>query len=317
MTTVKSLENTFIYRMLNGNNSVSNGVMGALKEGTILKKENLEEAFMIINKNFKFPLKYKVLEEFERGDIVLVYSPDKVRIPTAMPFFLTRNAHNKVVAVVIVDTYGKMNPETKNVNIDAKKLYTMMEAALMAKTYFHHSHEIAKRNVVITSGSSIYSNMFVRVLNKKYALNADKSKFHKVIFLASKFFMINVLGLADNEMTANYAIRNCVGGNPYTLRELNDAFETENFKDISTFLQALAKPEYGLNLKDLTVRGYLEQFINMYDQSALLSLEYFPYFAYNIISVTNGAYINNQYILEDIVEKHGPKIYTDIASVSR
>jgi hypothetical protein len=291
--------------------------MRALKEGTVLTKANLEEAFLIINKNFKFPLKFTVMEEVEKGDIVLLYSPDNVRIPTSMPFFLTKNAQGKVVSVVLVDTYGKMDKETKYVNVDAKKLYCMMEAAHLARTYYFHSQELAKRNVVITSGSSIYANMFARVLNKKYALNVDKTKYHKVLFLASKFYLINILGLSDGEMAVNYAMKNCIGGNPYILREVNDLMNEEDFKDISLFIKALTRQELGLGLGDLTVRGFLEQFITMYDHSALLSLEYFPYFLYNVLSVTNGAYINNQYVLEDIIEKHGPKLYADVITVNR
>lgn len=313
----KSLESTFIYRHLNGSGAISNGVMKALKEGQVLSKANMEEAFIIINKNFKFPLKHRVLDEVDKGDIVLLYSPKTVRIPTSMPFFLTKNAQGKVVAVVIVDTYGKMNEENKNVNIDPKKLYCMMEGAYLAKSYYFHHEEISKRNVIITNGSSIFANMFARVLNKKYALNVDKSKLHKVLFLASKFYLINMLGLKDNEMTANYALRNCIGGNPYTLREVNEILTEEDYKDLSTFLQALTRPELGIGLGDLSVRGYLEQYINMYDASALLALEYFPYFVYNVVAVTNGAYINNQYILEDIVEKNGPKMYTDLVNIQR
>jgi len=310
--TFKSLESTFIYRHLNEANGITNGIMSALKDGIVLKKENLEEAFMIINKNFKFPMKYSVMEEFEEGDIVLLYSPPNTRIPTCMPFFLTKNAQGHVIAVVIVDIYGKMDPETKSVNIDPKKLYCMMEAAEFARIYFHHYREISKRNVIITNGSSIYSNMFTRVLNRKYALNVDKTKMHKVLFLSSKFYMINLLGMPDNEMTMNYAMKNCPNGNPYVLKEVNDMMKPEDYTDLSTFIKALTREELGLRLNDLTVRGYLESYINMYDASALFALEYFPYFVYNVLCVTNGAYINNQYILEDIVDKHGSKIYADL-----
>ena len=38
----------------------------------------------------------------------------------------------------------------------------------------------------------------------------------------------------------------------------------------------------------------------------------FGNFLYNIISVTNGGYINNQYILEGIVGNTGSKIYADL-----
>ncbi|WP_171567728.1 hypothetical protein, partial [Brevibacillus sp. MCWH] len=75
------------------------------------------------------------------------------------------------------------------------------------------------------------------------------------------------------------------------------------------------KKELSLKMDDLTVRGYLEKFISMYDASALLALEHFAYFIYNVISVVNGAYINNQYILEDIVEKYGPKLYVEMVNL--
>jgi hypothetical protein len=55
----------------------------------------------------------------------------------------------------------------------------------------------------------------------------------------------------------------------------------------------------------------------MYDASALLALEAFPYFLYNVMSVTNGAYINNQYVLEDIVEHNGAKMYADLINMDK
>lgn len=313
----KTLQDTFIYRNLNQSGALGNNVGKLLQHGERLNKTNLEEAFMIINKNFKFPLKYKIMDEVENGGLILMHSPENVKIPTAMPFFLTKDAHDRVVAIIDVDIYGTMNKENKNVNIDAKKLYCMMEAAYLAKVCFAYDKQICNRNIIITNGSAIYSNMITRVLNKKYALNVDKSKMHKVLFLASKFYMVNVLGLADNEMTFNYAIKNCVNGNPYTLKEVNELLTEADYKDFSTFIQALTKPELNLGMGDLTVRGYIEQYINMYDASALLALESFPYFLYNVISVTNGAYINNQYILEDIVDTNGVKIYTDLVNLDR
>lgn len=313
----KSLEKTFIYQHLNNSNGITKAVVSALKKGTMLSKANMEEAFLIINKNFKFPLKYKVLDAIDNGGIRMVFAPHGDRLPTCMPFFLTKGRDNRVVAVVLIDTYGRIDDETKNVAIDPKKLYCLLESAYLAKVYYHHVSEVYKRTTIIKSGSAIYANMFSRVLNKKYALNVDKIKHHKILFLASKFFLINILGLPDNDITANYAMKNCLGGNPYILQEVNDAVDTEAYENLSTFIEALTLPVLSLGMSDLTVRGYLEQFINMYDASALLALEYFPYFVYNVISVVDGAYINNQYILEDIVDKDGAKIYQDLITVDR
>jgi hypothetical protein len=314
---IKSAESTFVYRNLNSGDAMSTAIMSVLQHGTPLGKSNLEEAFIIINKNFKYPLKLKVMEAVDNGIIRLVYSPQKTRIPTCLPFFLTKDNTGRVVAFVVVDLYGKMDEVTKTVTIDAKKLYTIMEAALLAIVFHERNREITKRNIVITSGASIYSNLFTRVLNRKYALNVDKSKLQKVQFLASKFYMLNVLGLEDNEITLNYALKNVVNGNIFQLKELNDIMKLEDYTDLSTFIQALVRPELNLGFKDLTVRGYLESYITMYDGSALFALEVFPYFLYTVMSVVNGAYLNHQYVLEDIVEKHGAKIYTDLLDFVR
>lgn len=312
----KMLQDTFIYKNLNRNDIITTNIGKLLHDGTVLTKNNIEEALLIINKNFKFPLKYKILEEFASGDIILIYGGNTTKLPTCMPFFLTKK-DNRVVAVVSIDTYGTMNKETNYVNIDAKKLYCLMESAYMAKLCFLYNKQVCNRNVVISHGSSIYCNMFTRILNKKYALNVDKNKLQKVLFLSSKFYMLNMLGLQDNDMVVNYAIKNCINGNSLILKEVNDMLNPADYADFSTFITALNKPELNLNFKDLTTRAYLEAFINTFDGSALMALEAFPYFLYNVFAVVNGAYINNQYVLEDIVDIHGAKIYTDLANLER
>lgn len=312
---LKSLGDTFIYQNLNSNNSITKIIPNILKNGKILTQKNLEDVYNIIYKNFKFPLKHKIFEDIENGTIVPIFSPNTVRMITAMPFFLTRDESGKVIAVVLVDMYGSMNKDNESVTIDPKKFYAMLEGAYFAKLCFRRSDVISTNSIVITSGSSVYSNMFTRILNKKYALNTDKIKMHKVIFAASKFFLINILGLRDDEKTFNYAFRNCIGGNHLIMNEFNNLFEPGDFKDLASFIKALSSPRLGLNLKDLTVRNYLEQFIHMYDAACLLSLESLPYFIYNVIAVANGAYINNQYVLEDIVDNHGAKIYNALINL--
>ena len=54
---LKSLQDTYIYKQLNNGNAVTHSISHALQHGTQINKSNLEEAFIVINKNFKFPLK--------------------------------------------------------------------------------------------------------------------------------------------------------------------------------------------------------------------------------------------------------------------
>jgi len=307
---LKSLNTTFIYNNLNKSNAITDNIAGLLSKGRIITTKELEEPLMVIMKNFKFPLKFKIMEAIEAGNIQMRYAIG-TRLPTCLPFFLI-NEKNNIVSVVSIDIYGTYDEENDSVKIDPKKLYCMLEGAYLARLAYMKQDKLVIRSTILSGGSEIYSSMFTRVLNKKYSLNIDKSKMHKVIFLASKFYLINILGLVDSDIVFNYAFKNCPNGNLYSLKEVNEIVDSSAFTNLESFITCLKSPELGLGFKDLTVRGYLEAFINMYESSNLLSLECFPYFLYNVVSVTNGGYINNQYILEGIVGNTGSKIYNDL-----
>lgn len=311
---IRGLEQTYIYSNLNKNGTITNNIMELFSKGFVVTKAHIEEALMIISKNFKFPLKQAVLKDFEDGKLILRYGMTS-KLPTCMPFFLTKS-QGSVVAVISVDIYGSYDKDTDSIRIDPKKLYCMMEGAYLAKLIYFNANRIPTRSSIFATGSEIYSNIFTRVLNKKYALNVDKTKMHKVILLSSKFFMINIMGASDSDMVFNYAIKNCQNGNLYSLKEANDAFNPEAYYSFDKFINELATNKaLGLNLKDLSVRGYLEQFINTYDSSTLFSLESFYYFVYLIICVIDGAYINNQFVLEDLVGNSGAKLYNELVKL--
>ena len=312
----KSLQDTFIYKHLNSNNGITNTISKVMLEGEIVGKDVMQEAFMVIDKNFKFALKNRVMKALDDGQLIMIYAPNNVRMPQAIPWFLTMNSKGDIVAVICIDIYGTRGKDTADIRIDPRKLYCLLEAAYVGRMSYFNSRTMAQRSSILSYGSSVYANMFVRVLNKKYALNVNKDKLNKVLFLASKFFLINLLGMPNNQTTDNYALKTCKNPNNLLIQQMSESFKDEDFTDLSSFILALAT---NVNTKDLvpglTVRSYLEQFIFMYDGSALLSLESLPYFLYNLLSVTHGAYLNNQYNLENIVGPYGAKIYIDISNI--
>lgn len=310
----KSLQDSFVFRHLNGDNHrIENAVNEIIQKGMVLNKSNLEQAFLTINKSFKYSLKQKVLDAYDQGKIVLMYSPEGVKVPTALPFFLFKGNDGQPKAVVVVDIHGNMDKETKDVNIDAKKLYVTMESAYIAVEHFKQVQTFSKRTNIITLGSNMYANMVSRCLNKKYALNVDKIKLHKVQFITAKFFIMSIMQFENEDIANNYASNVCVGANPLILEDVGRMVMAEDLKDLQSLIETLKREDLNLGMTDLTVRGFLEMFINMYHHSSVLALELFPYFVYNINSAVHGAYINNQYMLEDIIDKVGPKFYVAIA----
>lgn len=313
---LKLMTESAVFNYLNSNNRVNNTIMNILTRGTQVTTAQIGPAFASI-KLYKYPLRPQVIEHVEQGKIIMMYSPKDIKMSPALPFFLHKNSSGETRAIVIVDIHGSADA-IGNVTIDPKKLYAILEAAYLAVVYANNHKSINAKSGVIKNGSIIYANMFARVLNRKYALNSDKVKLHKVQFLASKFFLINVLGHSDTETITNYAMSNCVGANTMILNDVNDIMKEEDYKDLATFISALKKPELHLNFgESLTSRSFIEQFIMTYDHSTLLSLELFPYFMFTVNAVVMGAYLNNQLILEDIVDKYGIKLYQEMLTASR
>lgn len=311
---LKAIQDTFIYNQLNSANAITKNIGAAITKGIVIKPEQVEDQLSYIRRSYKHPLKFKVLEMIEQGKILMVYSPSNTKIPTAIPFILME-IEDEITPVVFVDTYGTMDPETGMINIQTEKLYTMLEGAVIAKYTFLKQESLVNKTNVSSYGSRIFAEMFTKVLSKKYSLGSDMNRFHKVIVLASKYYFMNVLGRQDSELVMNYCIKNCKNGNPIILQELYESFPNEAFENLDTFITEISELKYGLGLRGLTTKVYIEGFINMYDSSALMSLENFNYFMYTIIATMNNAYINNQYSLSTIIGNDGAKLYLDLTNI--
>jgi molybdopterin/thiamine biosynthesis adenylyltransferase len=159
--------------------------------------------------------------------------------------------------------------------------------------------------------------MFIRILNREYALNVDKTAYNKVLFLATKFFMLNILQMPDSEMVFNYAMK--VAGNisPIAIKRINDTLTVDAYKDISTFIESLAKVGYLIinGLDKITVRDYVAKYIRMYGNASLFALEHLSYFIFAIVSTVNRAHLTDIYAWEAALgSKSGDKVYAYIVN---
>lgn len=315
---LKSLQQATTFNHLNVNGRVSNLVGQILdKADTVdMNSPGMEQAFVTM-KLYKYPLRPAVIDAVSNNKIIMKFAPNDMKMSRALPFVLTRSTDGVNRAVIMLDHFATKDRDG-NYNADAKKLYTILESAYLGLIYANNHQSLPSKSGIIKHGSLIYSEMFVRALSRKYALNSDRIKKHKVQFLASKFFIINVLGARDSETVTNYALANCAGGNNIILKEVDDIISEDAYTDLESLISALKNPDLNLNFgESLTTRSFIEQFIMMFDPTALLALEIFPYFTMTVNSVVNGAYINNQIILEDIVDKVGIKYYQEMINLSR
>lgn len=302
---LKSTNQSYIFNMLNKNNVINNTVKELLRAEDV-EPSSIEEQLMIINKRYNEPLKREVLQAYDEGKIRLKYSKE-IKLPTAMPFILIK-ASGGVVAVISLSTYSYKLEKSGDMSIDPKKLYTLMESAYIALKYTTNNLRYASASNLLAHGSIMYANMVYNAINKKFNIGMDKKKSELVMYFSAKFFMINVLAknIDAMEIINNTAKKNCKTLSPMVIAEADDEFEIDAYKDISVFMEEVSRV---CDIHGLNVRNFLSTYMQMYGEGTLLGLELFPYFMMNICSAEHGAFMNNQYMFENIIEKDGPKLY--------
>ncbi len=320
---IKSVRDTFLYESANKNGAMDSVVSTMMNKGIVVTKDMLNNQYTTIINYFKFPLKTDIMEAVDSGLIIPMMYPKGIapgnKVPTSLPFILTKDKKTGLVeAIAIIDNYAKFDDNNeKRVVMEANKLYSFLEGAYIARGLQLGFSGIRHNTTMYTEAVSIYAHMFIRVLNKEYALNVDKTAYNKVLFLASKFFMINLLQMPDSDIVFNYAIKAAGNISPIAIKRLNDNVPKDAYKDIGQFIQMLSALGYLIinGLERLTVREYVSKYIRTYGNSSLFALEHLAYFIFAIVSTVNRAHITDVYAWEAALgTRSGDKVYAYITN---
>lgn len=299
----KAISSTYVFKQFQGN--IVNVIQDTITKSDILSEEELQEQVVMINKYIKSGLKLKVMKEFEENKIRLLYAKDGTQKMTSLPFIMTVS-NSDINANVIVSTFGSRRKDGV-VNIEYRKLYTLMESAYIAKQVLVNFNRY-KNNSALINSCVMYANMFVKPLNRKFNIHLDRNKENTALFLAAKFYLKNVMEMNNEEIIFNTAMNACKAPNPLLLQEADSIIPDEAFEDLGTFINALKEDKLRIGLSNLTGRGYLESFISQYGGATIFALEMLPYWLFVVNASISSMGLVNNYALEDITERDGAKL---------
>lgn len=301
-----SMTDSYIYGLFNASGSIQAKILKALKEGNPLDKDYIEEQIIQIQKTRISPLADKVLTAYYDGVIRLVYwSSTTEKMTKAIPFVLHRGGNGNPVASIFISSFGKISPDGKHIDIPMKNLYILMEAAYVALNLQIRPQVIRRSSIIMRACNDVYTNMLLRVLNRDYALSIDVDLHDTISFFISKFFLERVWELDNSGMVNNYALSTTTTKSMQQLEIFLSDYESRkvtNLDELFNFLKTVAP-----RMNGLTVRYFLERYINTYGNSAILALDYLPYVIFVIINTVAGGFLVSQNTLSDIV-KHSKEI---------
>jgi len=310
MAGYKPITSTFLFKNLGG--SVLTGKINeAASKGKRYSEQDLLEQFVYIRNYEKSLLKQRVMTEFKEGRIEVIYA-DNVQVSKLMPFVLipSQMGHK---AVVFLNPFCNMRSDGL-LNIRGNLLYTLLESAYLAKNFADNYNAIKNDTLVRQQGALMYANIFIKPINKMFNTNLDSVREGKILFLASKFYLKNVLGIDNDEYIFNVGSKIANRVSPYTLKETDSLVDEEAYQDLGTFIQALGDERLQLGFEGkLQIRNYLFNYISMYGESAPFALESMIYFIFMVNTVRRGAEkVFNQIQLEPIIDKSGEKMLRNL-----
>lgn len=298
--TEAAMSDSFIYGLFNASGEIQTRILKALKEGIVLDKSYIEEQIIQIEKTRISPLVPKVMEAFNDGIIRLVYWKSATQKMTkSVPFVIHKSPNGPVVSI-FVSSFGKLVADDLQLDIPMKNLYILMESAFLA-FHFHTRPQVLTRNSQLMKiTNEIYVNMFMRVLNRDYALSLDVSLHDKISFAISKFFLKRIWDIDNTDIINNIALQVTTEKKMEVLIPIAEEFDAKNvetIEDLFAFLKDISP-----RMNALTVRYFVERYLNTYGGSSVLCIDYLPYVIFAIDNTIVGGFLLNQNTLSDIVK---------------
>lgn len=293
-----SLSDSEMFQNLNKSSAIISKVGTALKNGVALDKTYIEEQYLQIEKAKPSPLSDRILKAFDDGRIKLIYNK-KDRVTTAVPFIVV-NVGGKPTACIFVADFAPMNKEGTQLSVDMKKLYTLMESGYVGLNYFSNPAPFLKNGGFMKIFATVYAEMYLRILNREYALSLDKSAYDTINYIAARFCLTKILGLKSVELAKSYAEACCKSPDRITLELADGMYDRANIQGTEDLIKLIASTN--AKMSKLTFRYFFERWISSFGTGACLGIDSFPYLYYIIANVLMGGFLVNVTGLSEIVK---------------
>ena len=300
--TESTLSDSFVFANFNHKSERTRRISEIIKTGTVVTESMIEEQILQIKRTKISPLLDKVLDAYNAGKIVLLYT-DKIKLPQAIPFSVVKiGGVNK--SFVFLGNYGTLVDAGITggglmLNISMKDLYVLMESAYVAYSYYEYKTRLIRNIGMMKFSASVYSGMFMRILNKEYALSMDRDLYNRAAFVIARFFLDNVWESENKDLNVSYAMSSVLNPNRTDLGLVNDSYDQAGITDVNSLIKFIST--LSPRMEKLNMRYFMECYINMFKQGALLSMDCLPYFLYTLIVTFNGSFLVNQPIIHDII----------------
>jgi hypothetical protein len=242
-----------------------------------------------------------------RNDVVLAYSTEE--LSAAFKVFSAKDIKNGDGNKVFIDVTGLIKEEDGYYTCrDIGKLCTYLFQAITWLLYDTNPLALMNNSNISISATECFVAMFDYMIGyfRFYGYSENRSK---IIYLASLYFLIKVLGKDDDQYSRNLAAK--ISNVPQTNIKAFELYYNvaEDFVNIDTFITMIAKT---FKLKGLTTEVFISKWIYICGTGTQFAPELFTAFSNMMIAAYCGAYVVNQRSIETQTKTSMVKFATSI-----
>ena len=256
----------------------------------------------------------KALQALGAGQIILIYGKEGNLLPPEMPFLKTKKEGKEVVICDLTYTTFDIRRDRKTGETTYFMEMRQLNSILIGAYYALNIHEdtILPHQAVVYM-SAAWARMFLKVLNKAVFLNQSPERYKAFHYLATMYFLINMLDYKPAH-AEQIAVSQFKDGKNGMLRNIEEEITRRGlnpYASFADFCNVLFNKEItGLGgsistSKDMNTTSYIRAFINIYDRKSLFALAAFPYYFFLYVSVNNANRAYNIRVFEDVMVSPG------------
>ena len=298
-----SLENSYVFNTFNESKKLTDDIVKYIKTATIIDIGMIEEQVNLFKRVKISPLLDNVLNAYNSGDIEILYNK-MVKVPTAIPYIIrkaggTASNNKDIKATILIGNFATTSNDQLKIN--PKDLYILMEAAYVALQIYLNPMRVNRSMGLSRLTCSIYTEMFLRILVKEYAISLDQSLYDSVSLVISRFYLEKIWEMNNQDTMFNIAVSNMKTPDYNNLKMVWENYTSKNITTVVDLL--LFIKDMNIRFDKLSIKYVLQRYMVTYHGACILALDYLPYIFFVIINTIQGSFLLNDTILTDIIKK--------------
>ena len=273
------------FNTLSGVSQVSKA-MNIIKNVEPLTVDDIEAAYVQM-KQLTSVLSRHALRQFDQGDIVLLFNKNvDQRMTDVFPFLTFLVKGSKYTTYIFIDKFMTMDRNEKY-HINSSILNDLLISAAVSNGIKANYQRLASNVYFENILTSLYSQLFVRLLNREYSISTDKVLSDMLAYWIGKFFLINIFQtVAGDAGIENVLLKEVKYLDELQVNEMRAKYDEVKPTKISELIELIkgSSPR----MESLNKASFINRWIDYFYTRALLAMDNIEYFIFMIIAILGG-----------------------------